>query len=204
MLKIFLVGLSSLLFGALLATGATDLPVRPGLIGLAALLASAGLARRYWQRPRQGHSPGSIERSLWHGLVSYGLVAGHLAAVLWRIWPAFDLHSLAGHALAIDSWTLVLGAVISYGIARDPEPREDERDAQFAARGLRAGHFSLVAMLLVLLLALGFGEHRMMAGVNPPMLAHVLILLLTLQCLIQQVARLRLYDIEARAERSDA
>ena len=111
-----------------------------------------------------------------------------------------DMHSLRGHALAVDSWTMVLGGLISYGIARDPEPRQDERDALFAMQGLRAGHTALVVMLLAFILALGFGQHTVVATFNHAFLAHVLILGLTLQCMVQDVTQLRLYRLDALTE----
>lgn len=190
------------LFGALLANGAMSWPIRPGLVGLAAMLASAWAARRYWQGLRADDGPGSPERALWHGLASYALLSGHLAAIIVRLGPAFDMHSLAGHAMAIDNWTLVFGAVLSYWIARDPEPRQDERDAAIAARGWRVGHITLLVCLLPLVLALGFAGDTLFGRFSQPMLAHLLILVVLLHCLAQHVAQLRLYWLEACAERS--
>lgn len=201
--QILLVAALSLLSGAVLASGALHWPLRPGFIGLAALLVSAWMARRYWQGMRSEDGPGSPERALWHGLASYGLLTGHLLAVLWRLGPAMQMHSLAGHALALDNWTLVLGAVLSYWIARDPEPRRDERDVLFAVRGLRAGYTTLIAAMLVLILALGFGTHTVVAQFNQPMVAHVLILFLLLQCLARTVVPLWLYRRDAQAAQDD-
>lgn len=202
--QILAIALISLLFGGVLAGGAMAWPVRPGLVGLAAMLVSAWMARRYWQGLRVEDGPGSPERALWHGLASYGLLTGHLLAVLWRLGPTMQMHSLAGHALAIDNWTLVLGAVLSYWIARDPEPRRDERDVLIATGGLRAGYNTLLALLLALILALGFGAHTLVGRFNQPMLAHVLILFVLLQCLARTGVQLRLYRRDARAERDDA
>jgi hypothetical protein len=201
MLNIFAMASLALLTGALLGSSwVDDLPLRTGWIGLAVMLASAWVARRYWRSSALLHQPGSPERALWHGLVSYGLVGGHLASVLWRLGPVMDMHSRTAHALAIDSWTLVLGGFISYGIARDPEPRRDERDALFAMQGLRTGHGALVVMLLVLIVALGFGERTVIATLNHAFLAHVLVLGLTLQCMVQDAAQLRLYRLDVLAE----
>lgn len=201
MVRLFGVLLLSLLTGMLLAGGVIDWPLRPGLIGLVAMIASAWAARRYWQGLDLEAGPGSPERALWHGLASYGLLTGHLGMVLWRLGPEFDMHSLTGHALAIDNWTLVLGAILSYWIARDPEPRQDERDALFAAQGWRAGHIALLVMLLLVTLALGFGAHTWVARLTQPMLAHVLILAVLIHCLVQYSARLRLYWLDALAAR---
>ncbi len=196
---ILLLALLSMLTGASLASGLLSaLPLRPGLIGLALMLVSAALARRHWQR--SAHGPGSLERSCWHGLLSYSLLAGHLAALLWRMGPVLDMHSLRGHALAIDSWTLIIGALLSWQIARDPAPRRDERDAQFAAQALSASWYALLFLLLLLTLALGFGERTVVADFNQPLLAHLLILIVTLACAFHQAAQLRLYRLEAAAE----
>lgn len=198
--QILSVALVSLLFGGVLASGAMSWPVRPGFVGLAAMLASAWMARRYWQGLRADHGPGSPERALWHGLASYSLLSGHLLVVLWQLGPAMQMHSLAGHALAIDNWTLVLGAVLSYWIARDPEPRQDERDVLIAASGLRVGYNTMLVLLLALILALGFGANTAIALFNQPLLAQILILFLILQCLARTGAQLWRYRRDARAE----
>lgn len=202
--QILSIALISLLFGGVLAGGAMSWPVRPGFVGLAAMLVSAWMARRYWQGLRAEDGPGSPERALWHGLASYALLTGHLLAVLWRLGPAMQMHSLAGHALAIDNWTLVLGAVLSYWIARDPEPRRDERDVLIATSGLRVGYNTLLVLLLVLIPVLGFGAHTPIARFNQPMLAHVLILCVLLQCLARTGVQLWRYRRDALAERDDA
>lgn len=199
MLPIVLLSALSFACGGLLASGAlSSLPLRAGFIGLALMLASAVLARRHWQRSE--HGPGSIERGCWHGLLSYSLIAGHLAALLWRLGPELDMHSLRGHALAIDSWTLIIGALLSWQIARDPAPRRDERDALFANRAQSASWYALLVLLLLLILALGFGEHTVVAQFNQPLLAHLLILIVTLACAFHEAAQLRLYRLEAAAE----
>lgn len=204
MTQILGIALASLLFGGVLASGAMSWPMRPGLLGFAVMLASAWMARRYWQGLRPEDGPGSPERALWHGLASYGLLTGHLLVVLWWLGPAMQMHSLAGHALAIDNWTLVLGAVVSYWIARDPEPRQDERDVLIANRGLRAGYNALLVLLLALILALGFGRNTLVEQFNQPMLAHVLILCVLLQCLARTGVQLLLYRRDAQAERDGA
>ena len=185
--------------GAVLAsTALSALPLRPGFIGLALMLASAALARRHWQR--SAHGPGSIERGCWHALVSYSLLAGHLAVLMWRLGPQLNMHSVSGHSLAVDSWTLIVGALLSWQVARDPAPRRDERDALFAARALNASWHALLLMLLALILALGFGERTAVAAFNQPLLAHLLILIVTLACAFHEGAQLRLYRREAALE----
>lgn len=204
MIRILIVLSISLLAGILLASGAMSWPVRPGLIGLGAMLVSAWVTRRYWQSRQPEDGPSSRERAQWHGVASYGLLTGHLATFMWRLGPALDMHSLTGHALALDNWTLVFGAIVSYWIARDPEPRSDERDALINTRGWRAGHIALLIMLLLLSLALAFGKHAVISRLNQPMLGQLLILLVLVDCLVQYVVRLRLYWLETQAERGAA
>ena len=55
---------------------------------LLAILASAWLARRHWQRQPADVRTGSPERALWHGLASYGLLSGHLMATIAWLGPA--------------------------------------------------------------------------------------------------------------------
>lgn len=204
MIKILAVSALSAAFGLLLASGLVHWPFPASGIGVAAMLASAWAARRYWQSLRTEDGPGSPERELWHGLASYSLIAAFLALTLWRMGPALELHSLAGHRMGIDSWTLVIGMLVSYAIARDPEPRKDERDALFAMRGQRAGYYSLLLMLVIAIPLLGFSDHTVIARMNQPMLAHLLILMLTAHYLITQAVQLRLYANDAAAAGRDA
>lgn len=201
MAHIFLILAASIGFGALLATGSSSWFVRPGLIGLGAMLIGAWLVRRYWQGLRIDGRPGSPERALWHGLAAYGVLLGHLLATVWKLGLPFEMHSLAGHALAIDNWTLVLGAIASFWMARDPEPRRDERDELIRASGLQAGHRTLLALLIAIILMLGFAGNTVIGRFSQPMLAHMLILTVLAQCLAQVAVQLRLYDLDADAER---
>lgn len=204
MARILIVLLLSFLTGVMLASGVINWPLRPGLIGFGAMLGSAWITRRYWQSRQPEGGPGSRERALWHGLASYGLLAGHLATFMWRLGPALDMHSLTGHALAIDNWTLIFGVLVSYWIVRDPEPRSDERDSLISARGWRAGHIALLLMLLLLSLLLAFGGLTVISRLNQPMLAQLLIQIVLVDCLVQHVVRLRLYWLETHAERGAA
>jgi len=196
-LRIAMVGLISLLVGAGLATGTGVWPVRPGLIGLSAMLVSGLVVKRHWQRLRAvGADPGSPERALWHGLATTALVGGHLFASLWYIGPAMRLHSPLVHDMAIDNWTMVLGALLSYGLTRDREPRRDERDRLFAARGQRAGYIALIGQALGLSLVLGYGAGTVVERLSQAMVSHLLISTLILAAVVQYAAQLRLYMID--------
>jgi hypothetical protein len=203
MIRILSVILISLLLGGVLACGATAWPLRPGLIGLAAMVLAALAARNYWLGLRLA-APGSPERALWLGLGSASVIVGHLVASLWRIGPAMELHTRAGHALGTDIWTLVLGSAIAYSIARDPEPRHDERDAQIAARGLSAGYWSLVGILLVLILWLGFGADRAMPALSFAMIAHLLITAVIASRLVCDGVQLHAYGRDRSIEERES
>ncbi len=199
MLRIVVVAVVALLAGAGLATGTGSWAVRPGLVGLAAMLTGGIIVKRYWQRLQaMSADPGSPERTLWHGLATTALVGGHLFASLWFIGPAMRLHSPLVHDTAIDNWTMVLGALLSYGLTRDREPRRDERDRLFAARGLRAGYIALVVQTIGLSVALGFSAGTAVERLSQAMISHLLISTLILALLIQHAAQLRLYAIDAR------
>lgn len=199
MLRILVVGASATVAGAFLATGTGSWLVRPGLVGLTAMLVGGVVVKRYWQRQRAvSADPSSPERTLWHGLATTALVGGHLFASLWFIGPAMRLHSPLVHDTAIDNWTMVLGALLSYGITRDRDPRRDERDRLFAARGLRAGYIALIAQTIGLSLALGFGAGTVAERLSLAMVSHLLISVLILAALVQYTAQLRLYAIDDR------
>jgi hypothetical protein len=204
MLRILTVLMLSTAFGLLLAVGTSAWPLRPGLVGLGAILLSAWLARHYWSGMHPEKRTGSPERLLWHSVATSAIVLGHLSATIGRLGPTLDMHSLHGHALAIDNWTLVLGAVLSYWIARDPEPRQDERDTLIRVQGLRVAHNALLAMLLVLVLLLGFSRNAVILAMNHAMLAHLVIVIVLVTCLVQDIVRLHLYHLDGCGETSDS
>lgn len=201
MFKILAVATLSAAFGLLLASGLVHWQFPASWIGVAAMLASAWAARRYWQSLRPEDGPGTPERELWHGLASYSLIAGFLGLTLWQMGPALTLDTLAGHRMGIDSWTLVIGMIVSYWIAKDPEPRQDERDALFTAQARRAGYVSLVTMLVVATPLLAFSQHTVIERFNQPMLAHLVIEMLTVNFGLQQAMHLFLYARDADAGR---
>jgi len=200
MSRILIVLLLSTAFGVLLAAD-VGWPLRPGLVGAALMLVSALIARHRWQRLGPEQQPGSPERALWHSLVSLGIVGGHLLAALWRVRPDFEMHSLAGHALAIDSWMLVAASLLAFWIARDPDRRRDERDDWIAGRARRVGHRALQASLLLFALALAFGAPQHGGRVDAPLLAQALIVLVMLDWLLQTVVCLTLYRRDAALAR---
>lgn len=199
MMRIALVSVLSLLAGSSLALAHGRLPLRPGLVGLGLMLASAALVRRHWQSLHADAVPGSPERELWHGLASTALIAGQLLVSLWRVGPGMVLHSVAVHAMAVDSWTLVLGAFLSFRLARDPEPRRDERDSLFAARARRVEHGALVAQLCLVIVVLSFGPDFRLPSFAAPFVAHVLIVCLMFASVARCAAQLALYDRDRRA-----
>ena len=188
--------------GVTLSVLSLDGPLRPGLLGAALLLIAAIAARRHWRRQRAS-APGSPERSFWIGLVSSSLIAGHLLGALWQIGPEMHLHSLAAHAFAIDNWTLVFAGGMAWWIARDPEPRQDERDLLIAAAGTRAAYFALVALLIGLLMTLAFGGDLGSRTLTHAMIAHLLIVAILISCIVANASTLRAYAGDSK-EAGDA
>jgi hypothetical protein len=199
MTKLLFVVFASALLGALLAQLPTSLPLSPGLIGLGLMLLATTLVRQRWLDPNT--APGSPERALWIGTTATALVGGFLAAVLWKIGPDFVMHTQVVHALGRDTWTLVAGAALAHWPARDRAPREDERDRWIAARGLRAGYLTLIALLLAQILLLGFVDHGWIARWSRPGIAHGLIMAILLSVLVDGCSRLRAYAADASAAR---
>jgi hypothetical protein len=199
MLRIGLVLLLSLVAGSALVLLQGVLPVRPGYLGVALMLVSAMAVRRHWRNLDADSEPGSPERELWHCLATTALIAGHLVSSLWLAGPGMTLHSVAVHAMAIDNWTLVLGALLSFRIARDPEPRSDERDTLFAARSVRAAYATLIGELCMVILILGFGAELGLPVLSLPLVAHVLIVCLMVASMVRCAVQLAAY---ARARRA--
>lgn len=204
MIRILFVLLSCLLCGGVLASGMLHvLPLRPGVLGLLAMLAVAWMVRRRWSVAGEA-APGTPERALWLKLGSIALVLGNLVTGLWRIGPAMRLHTPLVNAWAIDVWTLIIGACVAWVIARDPDPRRDERDTQIAITGARTFNWTLLAQLLLLTLLLGYDPGHFIRGFSQVMLAHLLIVAVTIGSLADAMARLHAYWREHRAERLES
>ncbi len=199
MIRILSIFLAAAAFGFLLVYAAAWLPLRAGLVGAFVILLAALLVRRRWLLLADT-APGSPERELWVSLAGHAVVAAYLATSLWRIGPDMIMHTAPVHALGIDIWTLVGAAIGAWWIARDPQPRVDERDRWIAGQGLRAAHYGLVLMLVGLLLALGFVADGWVAQLSRPAIAHLVILVIILSVLIDAVARLRSYAQDALEE----
>lgn len=172
------------------------LPVSPGLVGALAMVAVALAARRRWFGLDLA-PPGSPERTLWVVLGSNAVIGGHLVTALAAIGSGMVLHSAQAHALGIDSWTLVAGGAVAWAVARDPDPRHDERDAQIAHAGLRWAHGALVCLLIAGLVPLGFGWGASVRALSHPMIAHLVIVALLASVLVDAVVRLRAYRRDA-------
>jgi hypothetical protein len=197
-MRIVVVFLLAVALGAGLAQAGGVLPVRPGWLGVAAMIAAAGATRWRWVLLADA-APGSPERALWIGFAGAAVVAAHLLAVLMQIGPNMVMHTPEVHALGIDNWTLVAGALVAYWIARDPEPRRDERDDAIAIAGLRAAHYGLLLILAVEILALGFVRDGWIGALSHPSIAHALILAVMASMLIDHGLRLHLYARDAAA-----
>ena len=189
MIKILAVTIVSLAIGVVLALRLIDLPVRVGYLGFALMIAAAWAARTRWaHRARVADEPGARERLAWHALASTAVVVGHLIGIL--IQPNFDMHGTVGHALAVDNWMLIAGAVVSYFVLHDPKNERDERDAAIAARASSFGYATLVCLLIAVLLSLGFAPRQWLAPFTHQLLAHVLIVVIALASLAQCAAQL--------------
>lgn len=203
MLRVFVVVVLGLGLGVLLASGAAVWPVRPGMAGALLMIGVAWVVRRRWGLLADT-APGSPERMLWVSLGANAIVAAHLLATLYRIGPTLVMHTPVVDALGQDSWTLVGGALLAYWIVRDPAPRSDERDRAIAALGLRAAHYALLLVLAVQILTLGFVHEGWVARLSRPTIAHALILAVIGSVLVDAIARLRAYALDAAADAAEA
>lgn len=187
----------SLAFGAFLAWPLFAWPVRPGWIGAAVLLVVSAVVRFHWDARRRatGDEPGARERQSWHAMAAFGVLCGHMMAALMQ---GVDLHVGQGNTLALDNWTLLAAAAIGWGIVRAPRMEKDERDQEMEARGARVGHATLTALLIVLLLTLGFGPPSVLERLQPFVLGNVLVVLILLAALAKHATQLGGYWAAAR------
>ncbi len=201
-MRIFVVAAGSLLFGVLLSQNAVNWPIRPGFLGFGLMLLGALSVRRYWLKLKFA-APGSPERSLWIGLSTNAIIGGHLLGMLWQIGPKMQLHSLQTHALAGDNWTLVFGAAVAWWIARDPDPRQDERDSWITNQGTHWAYYALVSVLIALSLMLGFGIGASTKQMSQPLIAHLLIGALMFSCLVANTRQLYIYARDQQLESAE-
>ena len=202
MARILIVVVLSFGLGGLLASGAAVWPVPPGVAGALLMMLVALVVRRRWGLLADT-APGSPERMLWVSLAANAVVAGHLLAAMYHIGPTLVMHTPVVHALGRDSWTLVAGALLAYWIVRDPAPRADERDRAIASQGLRTAHYGLLLVLVVQILVLGFVHDGWVNQLSRPTIAHALILAIIVSALVDAIARLRAYALEAMASEAD-
>jgi hypothetical protein len=195
--RIFGVLAISLAFGAFLAWPLFAWPVRPGWIGAAVLLLAAVAVRRHWDARRlaAGDDPGARERQSWHLMAAFGVLCGHMIAALLQ---QVDLHVGRGNTLALDNWTLLAAAAIGWVIVRAPRMEKDERDREMVARGAYVGHATLTALLIFLLLTLGFAPPPVLERLPPFVLGNLLVVLLLLAALAKHVTQLVGYWAAAR------
>lgn len=202
MTRIFVVLLASLCFGGTLAWTWAVWPIAPGWIGAVVLVASAGLARWHWNRRQDEHGdePGPYERLAWHSMVSMAVLSSHTTASLAT---GLDIHVGQGNSLATDNWTLILGAAVGWIIMRPRAIQQDERDRQVAARGAHASFRVLAALLIGLLLILGFAAVVVTQTLTPFVIGNILVVFILLGALAGRVTQLLGYWSLARGEQAD-
>lgn len=202
MIRILCVLVASLGFGSLLAWTWAEWPIAPGWVGAGLLIVSAALARWHWDRRRDrvGDEPGPYERLAWHSMVSMAVLASHLTASLAT---GLDIHIGQGNSLATDNWTLILGAAIGWALMRPQAMQRDERDQDMAARGAQASVRTLVGLLIVLLLALGFAPVVVTEMLTPFTIGNLLVVVILLGLLSGCVTQLIGYWAAARPGQAD-
>ncbi len=193
MLKIITVlsGFSS--FGALLASGWIDLPLRAGYVGAALLICVAIFARRHWQAREAiaGDEPSGTERRVWLYMAGTAIICAYVIVVL--LTPGSEVHRNSGDTGGVDSWTMFIGGAIAWAILIDRNAPRDERDHIIDAQGQKVGYASLVIFLIVFLLLLGFAPGPSMQRFTHWLIANTLLNLIMLSGLVQYLTQLILY-----------
>ena len=188
---VWLVAIASWALGWVLVHSGV-LGLNPSYTGVMIFVALALLIRNRRLR-LSGVEEGSPERALWVFFATRTVMAAFMLHQLLAIGPNFVMHTPQIHAFGISTWTLVAGAVLASWLARDPDPRRDERDLAIAHRGLNAGYWALCILLLVLIFNLGFGFSVWLKGATHAAIAHVLIFILIASNLADLACRLLSY-----------
>jgi hypothetical protein len=192
--------IGSLGLGAALALVGIRTGAAVGWVGAVALLGWILWLRLRWSQSRQ--APDAPERPLWLRAAGLGLVLGHLSTILMH--PRIDLHIGAGNALAFDSWTLTAALLIALVMFRKDARISDERHRQVVAHGIRAAYVTLVALVVILSLVLGFAPPYALGAFDLFDLANVLVALVLAAYLVQQLVQLTLYRKDREPDEADA
>lgn len=200
MLNIIVVLVSLAALGAFLASSwVSVLPVRAGYAGAAILVAMALMARWHWhQRARvAGDDPSAAERRAWLYMAGTSMICAYVILVLAT--PGSEVHRATGDTGGYDSWTMLAGAIIAWGLLYVRDARRDERDIAIDAYANRVGYTALVVLLLAFLLMLGFAPRPTMQRFTHWLIANSLLTLIMLAALAQYVAQLVCYWRDRKA-----
>ncbi|WP_428156520.1 hypothetical protein [Brevundimonas sp.] len=202
MIRVLAVLVVCLCFGFGLAWTWAAWPIAPGWIGAGVLILSAAAARRHWDRRRNaaGDEPGPYERLAWHSMAAMAVLSSHLTASLAT---GLDIHVGQGNSLATDNWTLILGAAVGWILMRPRAMQRDERDREMAAQGAHVGLRTLIALLIVLLVTLGFAPVAMTELLTPFVIGNLLVVIIQFGLLAGFVAQLIGYWEAARPDHAD-
>lgn len=181
----------------------SGLSLNASYAGVAMFIAFALMIRHRWLR-LSGVQEGSPERALWVSFVSRAVNGGFLLYTLYDIGPNFVMHTPKIHIYGLATWILIAGGLLAAWLARDPDPRRDERDAAIAQAGLNVGYWAIFALLVWLILALGFGFSLWLRAATHAALAHVLILIVLLADQADLACRLWRYRQDHHLAEHDA
>lgn len=203
MIKILLVLLGFLGLGAALAAGWNPVPLRDGWVGGLILLLSALWARWRWQRDAvQGRDPSAAERRAWLYMAGSALICGFVAVVLMT--PGSEVHRTTGGTGGYDSWVMFACGAIAWALLHEGQSQAlDERDRAIDALANRVGYSTLIGLLAVFLLALGFAPKPWMERFTHWLIANTLLNLIMFAGLAQYAAQLLAYWRDARELQGD-
>lgn len=192
-LKVFGFLLTAMAAGAVIAWLGAGTGYALGWIGALAMIGWAFLAQRRWQAlyDKYGSEPGAPERVTWQRLAGYSLVFGHMA--FGYVNPQIDLHVGADNYLAIDNWTLILGMAASAMLFRADSQQRDERDGQISARATLWAYRTLICLLIILLIFIGFMPPDWQSVFNHFVIGNLVVGTIVLSLIGQQTVQLLLY-----------
>lgn len=193
MLKIISVFFSALSLGAMLNLNTFNLTIRPGYIGSVLIIIGAVWIKQYWKRREVliGDEPNPAERNVWLWMSGTALICGFVITVLYQ--PGSEVHTKTGGTGGYDSWLMFGGVLIAYLILRNKNPQIDERDINISHAGTKAGFYSLIFFLSILIFSLGFAPKDVMQRFTHWLIANLLVCLIMLSCLAQYMAQLFCY-----------
>jgi len=189
----------ALIVGIILALTSLQTSIPTGWIGGLTFVSWTVYSRKQWLRRREtdGLEPSAPERIIRFYAVGTALLFGHSITAI--TYPNIDIHVGSGNYLAIDSWSMIAFMLLASLIIRQDNKICDERGEVIIARGNKFGFITLIAILVIFSIIIGFLPPRLNTSLTPFMIGNMLIAIIVASLLIKYIIQLIEYEKDTNA-----